>query len=128
MGFDVGGNTALLEFQEGTPLAGASIRVSLDMSVRDFLALKKAIREQADDGELELYRRFGDEYLVDWNLELRGAPLAASGAGMLELPIARAGEIFGAWMSAMVRPSPNSNAASENGVLSEADIARMVVA
>jgi hypothetical protein len=107
MGFDVGGNSALLEFQGGTPLAGAEIRVSLDMSVRDFLALKKAIREQAMDGESELYRRFGEDYLLSWNLELRGEPLEATGEGMLSLPIARAGEIFSAWMSAMVQPSPN---------------------
>lgn len=128
MGFDVGGNTAWLEFQDGTPLAGAKVRVSLDMSVRDFLALKKAIREQSADGEGDLYHRFGESYLIEWNLETNGQPIPPTGEGMLQLPIGRAAEVFGSWMSAMVQPAPNSSAASVNGAQSEAGIAQMEAA
>jgi hypothetical protein len=118
----------VLEFAEGTALAGAEVRVSLDMSVEDFYALRAAVRERTDEGEMELYRRFGDEYLLGWNLEAKGKPVSATGAGMLQIPVRRAGEIFGAWMSALVQPSPNSNAASANGAQSEAGSAQMEAA
>lgn len=125
MGFEVGGDTALLVFEEGTSLSGATVRVSLDMSIDDFLALQGMANqlqngEDDDIGDLtasvkEAYRQFGDAVLVDWDLMLRGEAIPANGEGMLKLPMRKSAEIFRAWNQAIGAVSPNSPGASTNG-------------
>lgn len=138
MGFDVGGNTARLEFQPGTVLDGATVRVSLDMSVRDFLALQRTIAGLATSGETvpaetleqweQAYRLFASTSLLSWDLERDTHPVPTDADGFLSLPFAVANAIFTAWASALGGVSPNSPAASANGVPSEADFERMVPA
>lgn len=130
-GFDIGGNTAVLEFAEGTALVGAVVRVSLDMSVRDFLALQRTIAGMSvDAGALDgsmldrweqAYRAFGKKSLKSWNLELDGQPLEASEEGFLSLPFTAANEIFTVWAKALGGPAPNLSAVSTNGDSLEAD-------
>jgi len=126
MGFEIGGNTARLVFEEGTALDGATVRVSLDMSVRDFLAMQRTIAglssanpEDLADDMLDrwesAYRTFGDRALVSWDVIFEGEPLPATGEGVLSLPFQVANELFSAWGKAIGRVSPNSGAASANG-------------
>ena len=130
MGFDIGGNTAVLEFEDGTALAGAVVRVSLDMSVRDFLALQRTIVGMSSDASTmapemldrweSAYRMFGGKALRSWNLEADGEPVLASEEGFLSIPFAAANEIFTAWAKVLGGPSPNSRAVSVNGASSVA--------
>lgn len=120
----------MLEFAEGTVLAGAQVRVSLDMSIRDFLALQRTIAglrvdpAAIDDAALDrwerAYRVFGKTALKSWNLEVAGQPVEASEDGFLSLPFSVANDVFTAWAKALAGPSPNSNGASVNGAQSEA--------
>lgn len=136
MGFEIGGNNAVLEFGADTGLAGAVVQVSLDMSVRDFLALQRAIAGMSSDASgldesmldrwEKAYTMFGATSLKSWNLELAGQPVPATADGFLSLPFASANTIFTAWARALASPSPNSPAASVNGALSEAELAEMV--
>lgn len=126
MGFDVTGNTAVLEFAEGTRLAGASVRVSLDMTVREFLSLQRSIAgiavgdgdaSDADVAAMEAaYARFAESGLVGWDLTIGGEPVPANKEGMLSLPLRIANDILNAWISALSSVSPNSGAASGNGM------------
>lgn len=124
MGFEVR-RTAVLEFAEDTALAGATVRASLDMTVREFMALQRSIAalpsavEDFDDAAIEAweetYRRFGDEALKSWDIEMDGVEVPATGAGMLTLPFKVANEIFSAWGNALAGAPPNSAAASGTG-------------
>lgn len=124
--FEIGGNTARLEFDEGTRLAGSVVTVSLDMSVSEWLALQRTVAglNQATDEQLSAmegaFRHFGENALVSWNLALQGEELPPTGDGMMRLPLIIANEIFSAW-SAVTAVSPNSSAASANGASAEAD-------
>lgn len=135
MGFDVGGNTARLEFLPGTVLDGATVRVSLDMSVRDFLALLRAATAPdtndtsvVSERETELFTRFAETALLSWDLDRDGHAIPATAEGFLSLPYRHANAIYLAWFNALRTPPPNSHAASANGARSEADFEAMAPA
>lgn len=129
MGFDISGNTAVLEFDADTPLAGATVRVSLDMSVRDFLMLQRTIAGMSTDASAlapemldrweSAYRMFGQKALKSWDLEMDGEPVPATDDGFLSLPFGVANVIFTAWARVLGGPPPNSSAVSVNGATSE---------
>lgn len=135
MGFDIGGNTALLEFQPGTVLDGATVRVSLDMSVRDFLGLQRTIAGFVSTGESvagetldqweAAYRQFASTALKSWDLQRDGEDIPADVDGFLSLPFAAANAIFTAWASALGGTPPNSPSASGSGELSPEEFAQM---
>lgn len=128
--FEIGGHTARLEFAEGTPLAGSVVTVSLDLSVRGWLALQRTAAGLDDETGEKLtamekaFLQFGEQALVSWDLGIDGKPLPANGEGMLSLPFRVANEIFHAW-SAVTVASPNSNAVSASGESQEAASGQM---
>lgn len=122
MGFDITATTVALEFQDGTPLAGATVRASLDVPIREFLGMQRALanaRNGTDEMEAA-YRRFGDVALISWDLERNGEPITADGEGMLSLPFSAANAVLKAWVEASTGPEGNSVSVSENGAQSEA--------
>lgn len=136
MGFDIGGSTALLEFDESTVLGGvdtdtgerAAVRVSLDVPIRDFLMLQRAMVSSGEkDAQMDsletAYRHFGDVALISWNLKRGAEILSADGAGMLALPFPVANAILGAWVEAVSGGQGNSVAVSANGARSAAQLA-----
>lgn len=135
MGFEIAGSGALLDFEEGTLLHGAQVRVSLEMRIRDFMALQRAIAELDEDAEsinLEqwehLFREFARTSLLSWDLEDHGQPIDATEDGFMTLPFSVANAIFQAWVLAIGGTSPKQNAVSANGVQSEAGFEGMVPA
>lgn len=127
--FDIGGDTAALEFAEGTALAGATVRVSLDMSVRDFLALQRNIAGISTNAEAmtsdtldsweKAYIQFAERSLLSWDLSRNGVDIPATVDGFLSLPFAAANAVFTAWASALAAPVPSSVAVSDNGTQPE---------
>jgi len=124
MGFRVGGNTAKLEFEHGSMLDGATVRVKLDMEVRDFLELQRTVAalSDADDTDAmdrmeKAFRQFASSSLVSWNLTKgdEDEPIPATEDGFLSLPFNAANAIFSTWATALGAPSPNSSSASLNG-------------
>lgn len=124
MAFEVFGSTVRLEFAPGTVLAGATVECSLDMSVREFTGLQRAIKaiEETQDAENveETYRMFGNLSLRSWDLEAHGEPIPATGDGLVQLPFSAANAIFAAWSDAVAGKSPNSSSASDSGGDSQA--------
>ena len=124
MGFRLG-NTAVLEFAPGTLLDGATVRVSLDIHLDDFVGLQaSANRIDGSDGmspEMvaamkESFSAFASIALRSWDIESEdGEPIPASVDGFMALPYAVQLAIFVAWSRAVSSPSPNSPAASANG-------------
>lgn len=133
MGFEVA-QTAMLEFEEGHRLHGSHVRVSLDMALREYAALHRAAREFQAKGEddlgaddldrlAEVVERWADEALIDWDLELKGAALEASAAGMRQLPVGVQMALFQAWSTTVAAVPPNSDAVSESGAPSAEPLA-----
>lgn len=127
MGFDIDGTTVALEFVEGTVLARAKVECSLDVTLREFMAIRRLLRQAddlADDGKLDeveaLHRQIGDSILRAWDLQRGGQPIPASGEEFAKLPLRMVNAIVGAWLDAATGASPNSSAASASGNTSEA--------
>lgn len=132
MGFEIGRVKVELAFDEETVLAGAKVRVFLDMGVREFFGLQRTIQRVGSLGSDPtlppevladwegLYRMLGDQYLESWDLTMGGAPVPATGDGMLSLPFRVANEIFRAWTAVIANVSPPSSAASANGATAPA--------
>jgi hypothetical protein len=132
VGFRLNENTAVLEFPESSVLHGATVRVSLDLPIRDLLAIQRdAERMRTADGPEgwdvmeESYTKFARDVLRDWDLEDRstGEPLPCNEEGYMTLSGPEAQAIREGWMQAVTTVSGNLQAASENGAMSEAAVA-----
>ncbi len=126
MGFDIEGTSVTLEFDEGTVLAGAHIECSLDVTLREFMAIRRLLREadalaDTDVTQVEaLHSQIGDAVIRKWDLQRGTVAIPATGAEFAKLPLRMVNTIIGAWVGAATGASPNSNAASESGDTSEA--------
>ena len=130
MAFEIGSTVAVLQFDQGTALEGAKVRVSLDMSVRDFLALQRTIAGiSADSASMSgealeqweaAYRMFAGSSLRSWDLSRDDKAIPATVDGFMSLPFSVANSIFVAWAQALGGPPPNLRAASESGDTSAA--------
>lgn len=125
--FEVLGGGVDLEFAPGTLLAGAKVKCSLDISIREYVQMQRLWAETSS-GDMErvqqAYTMFGDLVLLSWNLQKRGADVPANGEGLIEIPAASANAIFNAWQDAVSGRSPNSSGASASGRTSGAESAR----
>ena len=81
--------------------AGAEARCRLDIGVGAYLAFQRLVDSQDPDQVEEACRRFGDEVLKEWNVDLDGAPLPATAEGFLRMPTALALAMIAAWGKAM---------------------------
>jgi hypothetical protein len=74
-----------------------------------------ALLEMGDT--IEDYRKFGDDYLVSWNLETDGEPIPATGEGLLStgVDIVFARALLRAWAQALTGASAPLDSASSNG-------------
>jgi len=117
---EIGGYVARLEFEEGTRLAGRSVRASLDVPLRDSLGFQRTLSSGDADEVMGAYRKFGDEVLIDWDVEFKGEAVPATGEGMLSIPGDAAGAVLLAWVRASTDVEGNSRAVSQNGATSQA--------
>jgi len=130
MGHNVGANKALLVFDEGSLLAGATVRVSLTVKLRQFFTLQQALpafanvagltAEDAERGD-EMCDEFVESgALLSWNLEREDEgdvlqPIPADREGFMSLLLAHRIAIISAWVSAISEatgPSPKPSTAS----------------
>lgn len=121
--FEIGGHTVVLEFADGTPLAGAEVRASLDVPIRDYLAMQRAMLAADGDTGMEsfeaAYHLFGETALISWNLARNGEPIPANGDGVLMLPFPAANACLQAWVAAVSGAGGNSGAVSVSGDTSQ---------
>lgn len=119
-GFEVSGDEAVLEFAKDHRLHGAEVRVSLDVSIEDILAMQERFEtagETEDDEDLTdeqkiarsksqtqrfraVFTDFGDDVLLDWNFTKKGNPVPANGAGMITIPSRHAMFVMRAFFAA----------------------------
>ena len=84
--------------------AGAEARCRLDVGMVAYLAFQRLVDSQDPDQVEEACRRFGDEVLKEWNIDLDGQPLPATAEGFLRMPTALALAMIKAWGEAMTPP------------------------
>ena len=110
--------TAVLVFEEG-PYEGTEVRCAFDISMNvyfEYQALASRAEEQDAEAFREVALRFGDEILMEWNLDGEdGEPLPATGEGFLTLPVTAVTDILRAWLDAMVRPTLPLESPSASG-------------
>lgn len=76
------------------------------MSLRELFALKKIADNVSLSTDEEMaaldagLKRFGDEFLDSWNVNLRGKEVEANGDGLLSLPTRLQFEILKSWLIA----------------------------
>ena len=89
---------AVLSFPEGHEYEGVEIKAKLDVSLRTFLELQKLGSDSTPDETAEVFMRFGDVIVQEWNiLDEDHSPVPATGEGFLELPPAICTAIIEAW-------------------------------
>ncbi len=122
MGFREPRRTALITF-EGTQWDTAEVRCRIDVPVRVILEYQRAADDEADVAAL--FRSFGDDILVEWNVEDdAGAPVPATGDGFLSRSAEFAMAIMQGWAKAaagvsapLAGGSPSGGSPAEESVL-----------
>lgn len=122
MGFREELNTALLKF-EGE-YEGAEVRCRLTVPTEMFLMLQRLVASKDADQINEAFSMFGDDVLIDWNVEdpVTGEPYPATGAGFKHVSPKFAGQIIRVWMEEVAGVSAPLAAPSGNGAMSEAEL------
>src|SRR3989304_138319 len=86
---------------------GAEARCRLDVGMGTYLSFQRLTDAQEPAKLEEACRCFGDDVLIEWNLEEDGQAIPASGNGFLMIPPALAVAMIRAWSEAMVEvPAP----------------------
>jgi len=85
---------------------GVIVTASKPATLREFFLLKRIGRigelEEENLEEIEgALAAFGDTFLKDWNVDVRGEPLPATGAGLLTLPVTFQFGLLRSWLDAV---------------------------
>ena len=100
MGFKIPKRTALLILHGD--YEGGEVRATLDISMADYLILKRWRASEVEQDEEKALRFFADRFLISWNLESDdGALISCSGDGMMQIPLNLAVAILNAWQENM---------------------------
>lgn len=118
MPYQIKRRTAVIDFK-GTDYDGAEMRCRFDVEMETFLSYQRMIDDASIVNVAEMFKQFGDEIVLEWNLEDEGKQIAADGAGMMKLPVQLATEIIKRWLEAMATPSAPLSLPSKNGATSE---------
>ena len=98
MGFKLERRTAKITFPDNHEYAGLEMECKLDVDLQTFLEIQAMAESATPDGNAGVYTKFGEDILVNWNLEDEdGTPVSACGSGFLTLPPNVAGAIITAW-------------------------------
>ena len=117
-GFRIPDQTAHITFS-GTDYDGAEVWVKLNVSFAHYIALRKAAE---GDDQVKMAELFGGEILMEWNLEgAGGESIPATGAGMLQIPLALAMLIVQHWIEAVAAvPAPLAETSADISTLAAA--------
>ena len=120
MGFRIPKRTALLVLHGD--YEGGEARASLDISMEDYLVIKRWRSNETEQDEERALRFFADKILVGWNLEdADGAPVPCTGDGMMRIPLVLAVDILGAWQGYVESiPAPLAEPSADGLRLAEA--------
>lgn len=117
MGFEVPRRTVVFDFTGGD-YEGAIVRCRLDVNLDTYLYYARV--KFSPDSALDLIeaasRRFGEEILLDWNLEDNGEPIPATADGFVKIPPALNAIIIAKWLGeVMAVPDPLVGRSSNGG-------------
>lgn len=102
MGYKVKKRTAVIKFAVDTDFAGAELKCLFDVPLKKLFELQTL----AEAGKAEeSFQRFGDDILIEWNVEDDdGNPVPATGEGLLCQPAPFANAILSKWLEAVQEP------------------------
>ena len=117
MGFKNPRRTARLIFDKDSGYEGAEITCSFDVSLGAYFDFSGMGDDPAK--QRESFMRFGDELLIDWNLEEDdGTAIPATGKGFLDISAPFAMAIIKSWAEAISDVPAPLDVPSNNGVTS----------
>ena len=119
-GFKVTNRYGNIDFDEDSDYFGVEAKVKLSVPFDTLFWFQKNVSDEFETS-LNALRKFGDEFLVEWNLEDEdGNPLPATGDGICSLPDYNlATNLMSGWIEAVVTPPDPLSNKSENSILSE---------
>ena len=69
MGFKLERRTAKITFPDNHEYAGLEMECKLDVDLQTFLEIQSMAESATPDGNAGVYTKFGEDILVNWNLE-----------------------------------------------------------
>jgi hypothetical protein len=112
-GYRVPRRTALVEFDEAHEYYGAEIVLRLDVPIGVMLEFQRAA---TDEGQAEtVIRRFGDDIVLEWNLEDDEGPVPATGDGLMMQSFAFANMLLSKWVEVATQVPGPLGEPSNNG-------------
>ena len=108
-GFRVAKRTALIDFAENSPWYGVEARVTISVPFETLFWFQRNAENTDTDTSSEALKRFGDNYLVEWNLlDDDGKPYPPTGAGLASVDDSGlVGAIMLGWVEAVANPQAN---------------------
>jgi len=114
--FRVAKRTAIVDFAEGSPWHGVEATVITSVPFATLFWYQKNSEDTSAETSVEALKRFGDEFLAEWNLvDDEGRPYPTTGDGVCQ--VADSGlvtALMGGWIEAVVHP-PAPLSAQYNG-------------
>lgn len=123
MGYEVPAETARITWDEGTKFAGLEAVLSLDVPT-DVLLRMDGFGDCTPAQRRDLMIEFGDAVLLEWNLEAKGVPVPATGAGMLSQPPRVMGALMEKWREVISGAGPLEQPSSDTTGLAALSITR----
>ena len=114
-GFKVTKRYGNIDFDDDSEYSGVYARVVISVPFETLFWFQRNVSTEEVSTGLEALKKFGDEFLVEWNLEDEdGNPMPATGDGILALPDYNlATQLLTGWIEAVVTPPDPLSTKSE---------------
>lgn len=105
-GYKVQRRTAIIDFSDESPWYGVEATVIISVPFETLFWFQRNASSDDPDSSLTAIKRFGDDYLIDWNLEdSTGTPYPATGDGLsLVEDTGLVTSLMSGWIEAVVTP------------------------
>ena len=129
-GFRVTRRTAIVDFAKESPWHGVEATVNISVPFETLFWFQRNAENSDVETSSEALRRFGDDYLVSWNvLDPDGNPYPATGEGICSVQDSGlVTSVMLGWIEAVIQPAPNLSERYNAGDTSEEDMTAKLAA
>jgi hypothetical protein len=123
-GFRVEPRVAILDFADDSPYHGVEAKVRTSVAFETLFWFQRNAENTDAETSAEALNRFGDEFLISWNLlDDDGKPYPPTGPGVCSvIDSGLVTALMGGWIEAVVEPPAPLSGPSKNGHSSAEDM------
>ena len=105
-GYRVQRRTAIIDFAEDSPWHGVEAIVVISVPFETLFWFQRNASSEDPESSLTAIKRFGDDYLLEWNLQdSEGTPYASTGDGLSQVEATGlVTSLMSGWIEAVVTP------------------------